>query len=76
MNLFRSEEHARRWALFQPAAAEGFIALDGLVALFAAPSRRHILDDDFLSLWYPRRAEERRAALGRFGKTTPYWLGT
>jgi len=25
MNLFRSEEHARRWAQFNPASGEGFI---------------------------------------------------
>src|SRR3990172_6874213 len=34
MNLFRSEEHTRRWPLFNPRAEEGFISLAELAALF------------------------------------------
>jgi hypothetical protein len=78
MNLFRSEEHARRWAQFNPAseAQGGFIALPDLAAFFGTETRRHMLDADYLSAWYPRRAAERRAVLERIGKTTPFWLGT
>ena len=64
MNLFRSEEHARRWAQFNPASEEaglGFIALPDLVAFFGTETRRHMLDPDYLSAWYPKRAAERRA---------------
>ena len=75
MNLFRSEEHVRRWALFNPESEEGFIGLADLAALFATPSRRHLLDIDFLSVWLPRRYEERRPLLERLGKATPFWLG-
>jgi len=35
-----------------------------------------MLDADYLSAWYPRRAAERRAVLERAGKTMPFWLGT
>ena len=35
-----------------------------------------MLEPDYLSAWYPRRAAERRACLERIGKTTPFWLGT
>ena len=35
-----------------------------------------MLDEDYLSIWYPRRAAERTAVLQRIGKTTPFWLGT
>ena len=35
-----------------------------------------MLDADYLSTWYPRRAEERRAYLERLGRSTPFWLGT
>jgi hypothetical protein len=35
-----------------------------------------MLDADYLSVWYPRRAAERRAVLERLGKTSPFWLGT
>jgi ABC 3 transport family len=31
---------------------------------------------DYLSTWYPRRAEERRAYLERLGKSTLVWLAT
>jgi len=78
MNLFRSEDHARRWPQFNPAseAGLGFIRLEDLVALFGTESRRHMLDADYLSAWYPKRAAERRSVLERAGKTTPFWLGT
>ena len=76
MNLFRSEEHARCWSQFQPRAEEGFIALDALAGFFGTDSRRHMLDADYLSTWYPRRAVERRAYLEQIGKTSPFWMGT
>ena len=76
MNLFRSEEHARRWPAFQARAEEGFIALGDLAGFFGTESRRHMLDADYLSVWYARRPAERRAHLERIGKTTPFWLGT
>jgi hypothetical protein len=47
-----------------------------LVAFFGTETRRHMLDPDYLSRWYPQRAAERRAVLERIGKTTPFWLGT
>ena len=77
MNLFRGEEHVRRWALLNPVAAtEGLIPLAGLAAWFGMPSRRHLLDDDYLSRWYPERDRERRAAMERLGKLTPFWMGS
>jgi len=76
MNLFRSEEHARRWPAFQARSEEGFIGLVELAGFFATESRHHMLDADYLSTWYPRRAEERRAYLELIGKTGPFWMGT
>jgi hypothetical protein len=76
MNLFRSEEHVRRWSLFNPASEEGFISLPELVEFFGTETRRHMLDADYLSAWYPRRGAERLAVLERIGKTSPFWLGT
>jgi hypothetical protein len=35
-----------------------------------------MLDADYLSRWYPRRAEERRSYLTRIGKASPFWMGT
>ncbi len=77
MNLFRGEEHVARWALLNPAAAaEGLIPLVDLAAWFGMESRRHLLDDDYLSRWYPERDRERRAAMERLGKLTPFWMGS
>lgn len=77
MNLFRSEEHVLRWARLNPASAmEGLISLRDLATWFGMPSRRHLLDDDYLSAWYPKRYVERRTFLESVGKATPYWLGT
>jgi hypothetical protein len=76
MNLFRSEEHARRWPSFQARAEEGFISLVHLAGFFGTETRRHMLDGNYLSAWFPRRADERRAYLERIGKITPFWMGT
>lgn len=77
MNLFRGEEHVARWALLNPVAAtEGLIPLADLAAWFGMESRRHLLDDDYLSRWYPERDRERRAAMERLGKLTPFWMGS
>ena len=76
MNLFRAEEHARRWSQFTPRAEEGFITLTDLAGFFGTESRRHMLDPDYLSVWYPRRAVERRAYLESIGKNSPFWMGT
>jgi len=76
MNLFRSEEHARRWAQFNPASEVGFISLPELAGFFGTETRRHMLDGDYLSAWFPKRAAERREYLTRIGKTSPFWLGT
>ena len=63
MNLFRSEEHARRWPAFQARSEEGFIGLAQLAGFFATESRHHMLDADYRSTWYSRRAESSQAVL-------------
>ena len=62
MNLFRSEEHARRWEQFRSESEEGFISLPELAGFFGTESRQHMLDADYLSRWYPARAAERVSA--------------
>jgi len=75
MNLFRSEEHARRLEQYRPESEEGFISLPELAGFFGTESRRHMLDADYLSRWFPVRATERREYLTRIGKASPFWLG-
>lgn len=74
MNLFRSEEDARRWSLFDPASEAGFISLPDLLVLFSTESRRHLLDGDYLEHWAGRRWPERRDALHQIGKVNAYWM--
>ena len=57
------QEHARRWPRFNPRSEEGFLSLPDLAAFFGTETRHHMLDADYLSAWYPRRAAERRAFL-------------
>ena len=76
MNLFRSEEHARRWTQFNPASEIGFISLPELAGFFGTETRRHMLDADYLSVWFPKRAAERRDYMTRIGKAVPFWMGT
>ncbi len=76
MNLFRSEEHARRWAQFNPASdPDGFITLPGLALLFGVENRRNLLAKDYISRWVPRRRPERDEALAQLGKTSAFWSG-
>ena len=76
MNLFRSEEHARRWQQFRPESEEGFISLPDLAGFFGTESRQHMLDADYLSRWFPKRGAERLEYLAGIGKSSPFWLGT
>ena len=72
MNLFRSEEHIRNWARFDPATAEGIIQLPDLVKLFSG---------DFfqkrLSLEYVSRNRDYLgsfvAAIMEIAQTRPFW---
>lgn len=49
MHLFRSEEHARRWAGFRPGTEAGLIALDALMAVMSTPRHREKLNGRYLS---------------------------
>ncbi len=73
MNLFRSEEHVSNWLQFNPDSTEGMLPLDEEVSLMSTESRKHALDGDFLSQWWPRRAQERDQVQRRLGKTSSYW---
>ena len=72
MNLFRSEEHIRNWARFDPAAADGIVSLSDLVKLFSGSYFRRRLDLD----WVSRNREYARemiTTLGELGRTGPFW---
>jgi hypothetical protein len=72
MNLFRSEEHIRNWAQFDPTTEEGIIPLPDLVKLFSGNFFRRRMDPD----WVSRSREYAREMVGtmkEIGKTGPFW---
>jgi hypothetical protein len=72
MNLFRSEEHIRNWARFDPASAEGILPLEDMVKLFSGNMFRRRLDPDYVSR-SREYAGEWLAALSEVGKKRPFW---
>lgn len=72
MNLFRSEEHVRRWADFDPASTDGIKSVRDLAKAFSGPLFSERLKDDWV-----RRVQERMPGLlqdlDRLGGGSPFW---
>jgi len=73
MNFFRSEEHLRKWAQFDPRKEDGIISLNDLVKIFSEELHRRRLDLDFFSHLEEYR-KERVGTLKEIGRTGPFWL--
>jgi hypothetical protein len=73
MNFFRSEEHIRKWAQFDPRKEDGIISLKDLVKIFSGELFRRRLDPDFFSHSEEYR-KERVGTLKEIGRTGPFWL--
>lgn len=71
MNLFRSEEHVRNWAVYDPAAREGTRPLRDWVRVFSVDYLRKRLEPDYFL-----KAQALRAgvfqALAQLGKVGPF----
>ena len=72
MNLFRSEEHVRRWTLFDRASEDGIQPIAEFAALFGLPMFRERFALDYLQR-LPALRQERLAAGERFAKGSPFW---
>jgi hypothetical protein len=72
MNLFRSEEHVRRWVLFDPASEDGILPIAEFAVLFSLPIFRERSALDYLQR-LPALRQERLAAAERFAKGSPFW---
>jgi hypothetical protein len=72
MNLFRSEEHIRNWARFDPATAEGILPLEDVVRVFSGNMFRRRLDPDYVTHCgdYLR---EFVGDLAEIAKIRPFW---
>ena len=72
MNLFRSEEHVRRWSGYDPSAAEGTLPLHEWAHIFGVEfCRRKLAPDFFLHGLGLRQGLFR--ALSELGKSGPFW---
>lgn len=71
MNLFRSEEHTRRWSQFDPTTVEGILPLDTLAELFSVDHFTRRLEPDYVSTGL--HAESLLAALRDLATTLPFW---
>jgi hypothetical protein len=49
MNLFRSEEHVRKWSGFKASTEEGIIPLPDMAKVFSLSFFRRRLDPDYVS---------------------------
>jgi hypothetical protein len=73
MNLFRSEEHVKRWSLFEPASEDLIMPVTDWAQVFGGPMHARRLDADYMY-----HAQEYLAiyhdALRQRGKETSFWM--
>jgi hypothetical protein len=72
MNLFRSEEHVRRWSGFKSGTQEGMVELSALVKVFSGKLFTRRLDPDYVSN-FQKYIGEFVSAVGEIGKVRPFW---
>ena len=72
MNLFRSEEHAKNWSGYAPAAEGGLLTLEGLMEMLSSDLFRYRMNGEYVS----NMAEYRKDFMARIKKVTsdhPFW---
>jgi hypothetical protein len=72
MNLFRSEEHIRKWAQYDPAAEQGILPLENIAKVFSGKFFQKRLDSDYVS-HVQQYFGEALAVLSEIAKTLPFW---
>jgi hypothetical protein len=72
MNLFRSEEHVRRWDSFAEGSDEGITALPDMVKLFSGSYFKRRMDQDYVSHMF-EYAKEMVQVMKEIGKSGPFW---
>ncbi len=72
MNLFRSEEHVKNWALYDSASAESIMPLANWATVFSGPLCRNRLEPDYLSRMN-EYATELLLSLKKLGKSGRFW---
>jgi hypothetical protein len=72
MNLFRSEEHIRNWARFDPATEEGILPLQNVVNVFSGKFMQKRLDSNYASHALEYFGEV-VSVISEIAKTRPFW---
>ena len=72
MNLFRSEEHIRNWARYDPAAEQGILPLQNVVEVFSGIFMRKRLDLNYASHALEYFGEV-ISVISEIAKTRPFW---
>ncbi|MBM9603659.1 hypothetical protein [Desulfopila inferna] len=75
MNLFRSEEHVKNWASYDPVSAESVIPVDVYAQAFSGPLFKNRLTPDYLSRTQDYAGEFVKT-LQAMGKGGPFWIPT
>ena len=72
MNLFRSEEHIRNWARYDPATEQGVLPLQNVVNVFSGKFMQKRLDSNYAShaLEY---FDEVVSVISEIAKVRPFW---
>jgi len=72
MNLFRSEEHARRWSGFRQEATAGLLSLADAMAVMSTPRHRDRLSGRYVSS-APSSAPAFFERLKAISRNDPFW---
>ena len=72
MNLFRSEEHVRRWSLYYPTAEDYIMSVADWGKVFSVSTFRNRLDEDYIEKASDYLAGYHQA-LKDLGKSSPFW---
>ncbi|MBI4247584.1 MAG: hypothetical protein HY728_07165 [Candidatus Rokubacteria bacterium] len=72
MNLFRSEEHARRWSGFMAGSDVGILSLDQAMAIMSTPRHRDRFTGRYVSS-FPGYAAPFFARIREVTGGDPYW---
>ncbi len=72
MNLFRSEEHIRNWARYDPAAEQGILPLQNIVEVFSGKFMQKRLDLNYASHALEYFGEV-VSVISEIAKVRPFW---
>jgi hypothetical protein len=72
MNLFRSEEHIRKWARYDPAAEQGILPLQNIVNVFSGKFMQKRLNLNYASHALEYFGEV-LSMISEIAKMRPFW---